>query len=115
MDVKNPPIGNNILDDEKSNRLNIVIAKILKSLNGPKLRAHIPDKRNTIKIITVVALILDQLNFSQQNEMEISARLIVEVSDAMKRRIKKRNARTAPPGRAPKIEGNTSNTRVGPA
>lgn len=95
--------------------MNIVIEKILKSLNGPKLRAHIPDKRKTIKIITVVALILDQLNFSEQNEIEISAKLIVEVRDAMKRRIKKRHARTAPPGSAPKIDGNTSNTRVGPA
>ena len=88
---------------------------IVMSLRGPKLRAH---NRPPTTLMAAERRVADlRLIFfsSQKKDIEISLIDTVEVSEARKRRRKKRVDHTIPPGRRLNISGSTSKTSVGPA
>lgn len=114
-DANTPPNGKSTFDEVKSNRLKNVNEKILTSAIGPKLNAHRLPRIMLSPITVPEAFFRDHKNRSEQNDVEISAIDIVDVSDAMKSNMKNIGASIAPPGIAPKMAGRVSKTSVGPA
>ena len=81
----------------------------------PNDSAHNEPKNIDSPILVAVALRRDILNSSHRYAVVISAIEMVEVSDARNSRRKNNVAQNDPPVMLANIDGNTSNTSLGPA